>query len=200
MVVLVALTWISYVLYFVLATVCLASGLYYLAEFVEEYTVFTKNLLKKSIFAIAGVHVLLLVLDDLPYLQLLFGIAVQFVYYQLLHKFPVIELTDFWFLASCGCAVVNHCTWFIYFANHYYPFKEILAFFFICVWMVPFGFFISLSANENALPGSMGFEQGVRKKQSNRLLSFFSFFRSKTDEVLPATAGLFGPASGDKLP
>lgn len=194
-----ALTWVSYVLYFALTTVCLASGLYYLAEFVEEYTVFTKKLLKRAIFVVAGVHLMLLVLDDMPFLQLVFSIAVLAVYYQLLHNFPVIELTDAWFLASCACAVVNHCLWFVFFGSHYYPFKEILAFFFICVWMIPFGFFISLSANENALPGSMGFEQGVRKKQSNRLLSFFSFFKSKTDEALPATQGLFGPTSGDKL-
>ena len=50
----------------------------------------------------------------------------------------------------------NHCLWFYYFSYHYYQFSQILAYFFICVWLVPFGFFISLSANENVLPGSLG--------------------------------------------
>jgi hypothetical protein len=33
----------------------------------------------------------------------------------------------------------------------YFPFSEILAFFLFCVWIVPFGFFVSLSANDTAL-------------------------------------------------
>lgn len=33
-----------------------------------------------------------------------------------------------------------------------YLFSQILAIFFICVWIVPFAFFVSLSANENTLP------------------------------------------------
>jgi len=31
-------------------------------------------------------------------------------------------------------------------------FNEIASFFLVCVWLVPFGFFISMSANDNTLP------------------------------------------------
>ena len=29
---------------------------------------------------------------------------------------------------------------------------QVLSFFFVCLWLVPFGFFISLSANDMVLP------------------------------------------------
>ena len=38
----------------------------------------------------------------------------------------------------------------------YYPFPEIVAYFLLLVWTVPFIFFVSLSANENTLPLSGG--------------------------------------------
>ena len=100
-------------------------------------------------------------------------------------------------------AVIDHCTWFIYFSGHYYPFSEILAFFSICVWLVPFGFFISLSANENVLPGSIGAtidqpdEYARSKKTSNMLLSAFGFLKKSSSSVL--TPDQFGPSSFDKL-
>ncbi len=51
-------------------------------------------------------------------------------------------------------AVSSHVLWFRHFTSteQFYPFSEILAFFLFCVWLVPFGFFVSLSANESALP------------------------------------------------
>ena len=99
-------------------------------------------------------------------------------------------------------AVIDHCTWFIYFSGIYYPFSEILAFFTICVWMVPFGFFISLSANENVLPGSIGAtidsgDSHRNKKNSNVLLSMFGFLKKSSSSVL--TPDQFGPSSFDKL-
>ena len=56
-------------------------------------------------------------------------------------------------------AVINHFSWFYFFMYNYYPFNEILAFFIICVWLIPFGYFVSLSASENMLP-SEAYGQG----------------------------------------
>ena len=41
-----------------------------------------------------------------------------------------------------------------YFPNRFPTFTEISAFFGICVWMVPFALFVSLSASDNVLPSS----------------------------------------------
>jgi len=48
--------------------------------------------------------------------------------------------------------IVDHFVWFNYFTRNYFPFDEIVCFFAICVWAVPFELFISLSANDNTLP------------------------------------------------
>ena len=38
---------------------------------------------------------------------------------------------------------------------------QILGFFFVCLWLVPFGFFISLSANDMVLP-TLGGPEGAQ--------------------------------------
>ena len=69
--------------------------------------------------------------------------------------------------------IVNHYLAFSFFGEHYYPFSEVtnyfltfettvwalpkmnvpifqvMAYFTLCLWLVPFAFFVSLSANEN---------------------------------------------------
>jgi hypothetical protein len=48
--------------------------------------------------------------------------------------------------------VISHFLAFKYFAEEYYAFIEVVGFFFICEWIVPFSLFISLSANDLVLP------------------------------------------------
>ena len=54
-------------LFLVLIAVCLATGLYYLAEMVEEHTRLTKRVLQWSIKISVGVNVLLLIVDGMPF-------------------------------------------------------------------------------------------------------------------------------------
>jgi len=80
------------------------------------------------------------------------------------------------FIASCLLVVADHFTWFFHFAQRAQEqkkfrgpkyrygassainrdgeetFMDIAAFFGICVWFVPLFLFLSLSANDNALP------------------------------------------------
>jgi hypothetical protein len=94
------------------------------------------------------------------------------VYSLNLKNFPFIQLTSVPFIASCGklepkrdstCLIfggwgdlvlvfVDHFLWFRYFTKYYRPFMDIASFFGVCVWLIPFTYFISLSANDNALP------------------------------------------------
>jgi hypothetical protein len=95
-----------------------------------------------------------------------------------LKTFPFISLTSIPFIGSCGklallvhillsmtmtlflselvLVFADHFLWFKYFTTHYKPFMDIAAFFGLCVWLIPFAYFISLSANDNALPMSSG--------------------------------------------
>ena len=56
------------------------------------------------------------------------------------------------FLSASALVIINHYLAFNFFGEHYYPFSEVMAYFTMCLWLVPFAFFVSLSANENVLP------------------------------------------------
>ena len=51
--------------------------------------------------------------------------------------------------------VLNYVT-FDHFHTVYYRSDEVFAYFILCVWLVPFLLFISLSANDSVLPASTG--------------------------------------------
>ncbi|KXS09640.1 DUF396-domain-containing protein [Gonapodya prolifera JEL478] len=137
---------------FAFLTLSLACGLYYLAELVEEYTVLAKKVIKWSLIIVTFLHPFLWLIDSLPLTRVLFSLACHIVYWQLLPSFPIVRLTSWLFLLSCALAVINHFMWFSFFARNYHTFPQVASFFAIYVWLVPFEFFISLSANENVLP------------------------------------------------
>ncbi|KAI7847673.1 transmembrane adaptor Erv26 [Circinella umbellata] len=144
------------VLAFCFVVLSLACGLYYLAELVEEYTVYTRKVIKGMTVTVIVIHVLLWIVDRLPFLLLAFSILCHGIYTLNLKTFPFISLTSPPFLASCVLVFADHFLWFKFFTTHYRPFIDIAAFFGICVWLIPFTYFISLSANDNALPTMTG--------------------------------------------
>ncbi|KAL8855751.1 MAG: hypothetical protein Q9178_007622 [Gyalolechia marmorata] len=156
-------------------TLAIASGLYYLSELVEEHTVFAKKLLSRLIYSIITIQIFLTLVDRFPTFLSLLSIGSHAVYAGNLRRFPIVRLTDPVFLLSCVLVILNHFLWFHYFSTPPLPsssrnrttnryddtdipsFAEIASFFGICVWLVPFAMFVSLSAGENVLP-SMGSE------------------------------------------
>jgi len=130
----------------------MAAGLYYIAEWVEEYTVLTAKIIKYLIYTSCGVYIGLLMFERIPFYVIAPGLLANGVYAMLLNEFPYISLTSIWFLSGVGFVFLNHYLAFSYFASIYYEFSEILAYFTICLWLVPFSFFVSLSVNEYTLP------------------------------------------------
>lgn len=188
---------------FLFLTLSIASGLYYLSELVEEHSVLSARLLRTLIHTIIGVHMLLWLIDGFPFPLTLLGIVSHAVYASNLRHFPIVKLRDPLFILSCGLVVANHWVWFRFFEGSglemvgggggggrfsredgYHvsvqqqpTFTEIASYFGICVWLVPFALFVSLSAGENVLP-SMGSEyatgerneavtQGRRRRRRN---------------------------------
>jgi hypothetical protein len=105
--------------------------------------------------------------ESTPFWLTLFSLGCHLVYSLLLSNFPIIQLSDPVFILSCcKCTNVNvsvtqttvlvladHFLWFSYFTTyHVFRFSEVAAFFCLCIWLVPFLFFISLSASDNTLP------------------------------------------------
>lgn len=113
-------------------------------------------------------HVIFYFTDSLPLFQTVFSIICHIVYLQnFSNTWPLISLTSLSFLASCALVIADHFIWFFYFAritsearSRQYRsvqpdapgFTEIASFFAICVWYTPLFLFLSLSANDNALP------------------------------------------------
>merc|ERR1711899_595555 len=146
------LSWISSVLQICFATLAIAAGLYYLAELVEEYTVYTAKVIKILTVTTFGIYICLFLFEELTTTMILLGIAAQISHLFLLQNFPFFNLTSPSFLASSALVIVNHYLAFNFFGENYYPFSEVMAYFTMCLWLVPFAFFVSLSANENVLP------------------------------------------------
>merc|ERR1711865_589109 len=99
-------------LFLVFIAVCLACGLYYMAELAEEYPTFTKSMIQWSIMIILLLHPFLWIFESFPVLPVAFGIATHAMYYRLLiMDFPFIELTSPNFLGSCVMMIGSHYCW-----------------------------------------------------------------------------------------
>lgn len=177
------LSYVGVVVGFLLLVLAIALGLYYISELVEEQTEPTKRILKRLIYADIVVLLLLWFIDLFPFKLVAFLIGSHFIYMRNLAKFPYVHLTSPMFVLSCILVVVNHFLWFDHFHNPVIPplserlrpdyvppriplFTEVCSFFGLCVWLVPFALFVSLSANDNLLPHHIENEQQGRKKNT----------------------------------
>nr|XP_033809191.1 protein TEX261 isoform X3 [Geotrypetes seraphini] len=158
------LSWLSLLIQVSFVTLAIAAGLYYVAELIEEYTVATQRIIKYMIGFSTAVLVCLYFFEKFPSVMVGMGLFTNLVYFGLLRTFPFIMLTSPNFILSCALVVVNHYLAFQYFAEEYYPFSEVLAYFTFCLWLVPFAFFVSLSAGENVLPSTV--QQGDDRRNS----------------------------------
>ena len=203
----------------VLVAICLACGLYFLAELAEEHTRLTKKLVGASIVMVCDrrhtctlsieqepparpplpqvlvSHVLFFVTEPgLPKEALALGFMAHVAYGWLFQTFPLLKLLSPSFLASAALLAVSHYLWIGHFTAHFHQASHVACFFVLMVWLVPFGFFISLSFNENVLPDRQAqdaddaYSEGDRSKQKSGLVSAFNFLGEKRDENFPSMA------------
>ncbi|KAK0499853.1 transmembrane adaptor Erv26-domain-containing protein [Armillaria luteobubalina] len=208
----------------------LASGLLYISELIEEHSRLAKTIGQRGIYAIICLHLILCVSDSLPIMLTAFSIICHVVYLQNFSKtWPLISLSSPSFISSCVLVIVDHFLWFFHFSkvtatyqNHlktyrggptpiHYGFKDIATFFGICVWLVPLFLFLSLSANDNALPTSSGISSpattshAVPQQRMSLFRSIFSMLsKARKDEGIiaprprspyPAPSPTFPPPS-----
>ncbi|XP_072262795.1 protein TEX261 [Pyxicephalus adspersus] len=191
-----ALSWLSLLIQVAFVTLAIAAGLYYVAELIEEYTVATSRIIKYMIWFSTGVLIGLYFFEKFPGIMIGVGLFTNVVYFGLLQTFPFIMLTSPNFIISCVLVVLNHYLAFQYFAEEYYPFAEVLSYFTFCLWLIPFAFFVSLSAGENVLPSTVQhgddvvsnyFTKGKRGKRSG-ILVIFSFIK---EAILPSRQKIY---------
>ncbi|EGG16571.1 transmembrane protein [Cavenderia fasciculata] len=190
------LVFLFYTLLFMFGTVCLACGLYYFAELVEEHSSIAKRVIRYTIFVITGLILFLYIFDDVSGVCILLSLASHLSYYSLLSDFPFVSLSSIKFIFSLLTLIISHCSWFLFFRSQYFPFPEIFTIFIFCVWLVPFMFFISLAANDTNLPYSSGTSRiiGVdseyqkQKKFGTSLKSILGWMKKKTDDFTGASS------------
>ncbi|PXF45167.1 hypothetical protein BWQ96_05068 [Gracilariopsis chorda] len=158
----VILVYISGYLFIVFAAICLACGLYYLVELAEEYTSFTKKLIRSGILAQLGLHGLLWLYERFPFVPCMIGFAAHLSYLFLLRSFPFMEPSSPPFMVSCAMFVIDNIVWFRFFKANvemFYryriaPVPSMASFFLFVIWLVPCAFFCSLTINESVLPAT----------------------------------------------
>ncbi|KAF5018664.1 hypothetical protein F66182_9339 [Fusarium sp. NRRL 66182] len=195
---------------FCFLTLAIASGLYYLSELVEEHSVIAKRFLTRLIYSVIGIQTVLWLVDGLPFWGTLLTIGSHVVYLGNMRRFPFVKLSDPLFLASCVLVLINHYVWFRHFSDtqarayqrtSYYEradvpsFAQIASYFGLCVWLVPFALFVSLSAGDNVLP-TMGTEpahgfDGKAKPQG--------MIKALVDQIRGAIGQIFGSSASPGL-
>eukprot|EP00762_Andalucia_godoyi_P001878 ANDGO_05962.mRNA.1 Protein TEX261 homolog len=195
---------VSYVsLYLLLAfcALCIATGLYYLSEIAEEYTVFTKKSISYAIKGICGIYGLLWLFGDLPFTYAAFGAISHAVYGTLLHGFPFFQVRQIKFIASVAVFVLSQWVWWRYFTSPYvedYSSIQVLAFCFAMVWSTPFAFFISLSLYDFGMPidgfgpkgGAANIDKNGPLMTGKKRTSLMSIAKNKISSVVDSVKSL----------
>ena len=104
-----------------------------------------------------GLHVVLGLFSRIPLGTSLVGVVAHAVYWMLLRAGKHALQVDFYspqFAAAVVAIVVHHYFVFSLFSSGapWYPFDQVLSYFTLGVWLVPFTLFISLTANDYTLP------------------------------------------------
>lgn len=146
------LSWIAVFLQICFVVLATAAGLYYLAELVEEYSVLAKKIIQWLILATILIYGGFFLCEDLPNSLIFCGVLAQVFHLFIMQNFPFVSVTSPPFLAAIVLIVVNHYFAMSYFQANYHSFAEVMAYFTLCLWLVPFSLLVSLSANDMVLP------------------------------------------------
>ena len=100
-------------------------------------------------------------------------------YWPLFKKFPFVNLWSSQFLTAVAMTAVNNISWGLNFyfqlkTNYYLTRVQILAFYQLLVWAIPFVFFLALESDEYTLPSS-GSHTPSKKCIANIILFFYPF-------------------------
>ncbi|KAG8193342.1 hypothetical protein JTE90_022972 [Oedothorax gibbosus] len=188
------LSWIGIVIQLSFVILSVAAGLYYIAELIEEYTVLTCRVIRVLILVTMAIYLGMFLFEDLPASLIICGILSQVMHLLVLRTFPFFDLTSLPFLGAVAFVIINHYLGFQYFSSVYYPFSQVLSYFTICLWFVPFAFFVSLSANENVLP-TLAETRPLTSDENDVVTNYFSrrskrygllsFFNYAKESILP---------------
>ncbi|KAG5667719.1 hypothetical protein PVAND_015690 [Polypedilum vanderplanki] len=174
-------------------TIALAAGLYYISELVEEYSEKAKKIIKTTTQVTIALYLLFIFTENFPYIMIFFGILAQLAHLLILRSFPEVKILSIEFIVAIILIFVNHYYAYNHFQEYFYTLSEILGYFTLCLWLVPFSLFVSLSANDQVLPIH---QDGMSSHNSSDdvVTNYFSskkkknllnFFKNAKESLLP---------------
>jgi hypothetical protein len=179
----------------VLLAAALTAALYLCAEFCEEYPSISGRAMKYFIGFIIVWH-LLFALIGVSYLPLLIGAATHAAYFAMLSNYPFVDVVSIPSILSGVGLLVSHWAWFRFFMEghhltyyEHYDMLQVFGLFVIMVWAAPCGLMVSLTVNENVLPGirpanlagtGVGGNGSGPAKKHTIFITLFSYFQSWT--------------------
>merc|ERR1719228_321547 len=157
----------------------------------------TAKVIRWMILSVIATYICLFIFEDIPSTLIVCGVIAQIAHLSFLSSFPFFSATSPSFILAVVMVIVNHYFAFSHFGENYYPFSEVMAYFTICMWLVPFAFFVSLSANENILP-TLGERRHLMAEENDVVSNYFSkkqkgygllsIFNTVKDSVTPSKA------------
>ena len=149
----VVVTYLGGYLLLVLLALCVATGLFYLAEVVEEHAKLLRRVLNFATLLVLTLHALLLVTESHPLRCLASSAAAHLAYATLLPAFPALRLLSPRVLLSAFLLVASTFLWGQHFwQDTYAPLEHAVGFAAVMLWFVPFWLGLALAGDGAALP------------------------------------------------
>jgi len=157
-----------------IAALCMACGLYYLAELAEEHTSLAKKFIRHLVHFQLFAHAVLLVYERFPLTPVTCGAVAHCAYYAMLRRFPFIEPLSMPAITAMMFFLASNAAWFSTFRNDIDLLRRyevisgpsVSAFFALMVWTTPIALFVSLTLNDAMLPGSGELHGSARHRTS----------------------------------
>lgn len=134
----------------VVGLLALGLGIVKAIDYVEDKAYAAKRHIETIIQISAGLHIILL-LRGVSFFQILFSLTVQYAFYCLLDIYPLVKMDNPYFIYGTIASLLNHflVIRLIFSRNAIYGME--IVFYFALIWITPFCFFLSLSANDEVL-------------------------------------------------
>ncbi|KAG5445291.1 Protein tex261 [Clonorchis sinensis] len=159
------LSYVTVMVYGFAGLFCLAAGLLYVTELVEEYTVTTGKVIRYLIVSECFLQLIVFFTDQVTLVTTFVGLFAHAFYWSLLKHFPAFHFGSVPFIGSLVACALHHFVALRMFNSSFHTFTETLAYFTFLVWAVPFMYLISLSANDWVLPQTVPFNYQNREQE-----------------------------------
>ncbi|KAJ5078585.1 tex261 protein [Anaeramoeba ignava] len=147
----------------------ISTGTYYLARLAEENTAQVKRLIGISTIIILVVHLGLLSFEGFPFYLIGISVLTHVIYSKFLTKFPFINFKSLEAILSLFMTIINNIIWILYLSNRKFNMFNSFSLLSLCVWSIPFAYFISLNSNPESYSSrnSRKFPRNSFKRNSN---------------------------------